>query len=113
MAPVTYEDMVNLASGIFAAIIVLSGLAFVIYYTTKLPWWQKEAGRNLIVVTIGLVGLAAMTFGDGYRGQATLNMIFLAVIAAAITWRLIMLIRYVHAGDRATDKDERRETVNR
>lgn len=81
-----------------AVCILFGGAVFMATYALLAPWWQSEAGRNIMTFTAGVTGLALLRvltffFGDGYPGQTVLRVLLFAGIAVALWWRWAMLLR--------------------
>lgn len=83
-------------------------LAFLVRYTTNLPWTHTEEGRHLVAMSasIGAFFLIyfVQAFVPDFAGRRYLLIHLLVALVANCTWRWILLERHLAARRRTEEK---------
>lgn len=78
-------------------------ILFPVLYAVVARWWRTPVGRHemglaLALLALVAIGLVRRAFGDGYAGEGGVRVVVYVVVAVALWWRLILLIRVqIHA----------------
>jgi hypothetical protein len=79
----------------------IASAAFIVLYTTLAPWWRSSIGRALVMLDAGLALTLAPAVLHRFFGLALAEsllfawyfLITLTVVAGAVVWRTVIMVR--------------------
>lgn len=95
---------------VFAAV---ETLAIMVMWWARSAWWKYQAGRSIMAMLaaqIGIIGLAVASrlFGYDYHNRDLHYMIFYTVLALAMAWLGVTIMK-AQAADRRSTPSHRNE----